>query len=152
MPKNERLTTVLSGVSGEYFVAAELSRRGYIASLTLKNTRGIDILVANSDATKSVGIQVKTSQDRGKQWILNKKVEKGMASNLFFVFVSLNNGTTPPAYHIVSGQVVADYARTYHADWLSGTKQNGGARKDTSMRSFRDAEDEYLDRWDLLGL
>jgi len=29
-----------SGVSGEYFVAAELSRVGYIASITLRKTRG----------------------------------------------------------------------------------------------------------------
>jgi hypothetical protein len=48
--------------------------------------------------------------------------------------------------------VVADYARTDHAEWLSGTKRDGGARKDLSMRSFRGAANEYLDRWDLLGL
>jgi len=66
---------VLSGVSGEYFVAGELSRRGYIASITLRNTRGIDILVTNSDASKSVGIQVKTNQNSTRSWMLNEKVE-----------------------------------------------------------------------------
>jgi hypothetical protein len=75
-----------------------------------------------------------------------------MASNLFFVFVCLNDDTAPPAYHVVPSRVVADYARTNHAEWLSGTKRDGGARKDLSMRSFRDAANEYLDRWDLLGL
>src|SRR5262249_29751282 len=50
---------ILTGIAGEYFVAAELSRRGYVASLTLRNTRGIDILASNTDATKSVGIQEK---------------------------------------------------------------------------------------------
>jgi hypothetical protein len=54
-----KLNTVLAGVSGEYFVAAELSRRGYIASITLRNTKGVDILCSNADATKAVGIQVK---------------------------------------------------------------------------------------------
>jgi hypothetical protein len=57
----------LCGVAGEYFVAAELSRRGYVASLTLRNTRGIDILASNIDATKSVGIQVKAIQGKGQQ-------------------------------------------------------------------------------------
>ena len=56
------LSTILTGVAGEYFVAAELSRRGFVASLTLRNTRGIDVLASNADATRSVGIQVKTSQ------------------------------------------------------------------------------------------
>ena len=61
MNEIKRLPKTLVGVSGEYFVAAELSRRGYIASITLRNTRGIDILAANKDASKSVGIQVKTN-------------------------------------------------------------------------------------------
>jgi hypothetical protein len=43
----DRIPPVLTGVAGEYFVAAELSRRGYIASISLRNTRGIDILVTN---------------------------------------------------------------------------------------------------------
>jgi hypothetical protein len=42
------LTGILAGVSGEYFVAKKLSRRGYVASLTLRNTRGIDILASKA--------------------------------------------------------------------------------------------------------
>ena len=97
MPKNshkpatrDRLPGGLSGVAGEYFVAAELSRRGYIATLTLRNARGIDIIVADSDSTRSVGIQVKTSQSPGAAWLASKKVEEAtVANNLFFVFVNL---------------------------------------------------------------
>ena len=48
---NLKITPILAGVSGEYFVAAELSRRGYICSITLKNTKGIDVLVCNEDAS-----------------------------------------------------------------------------------------------------
>lgn len=55
-----KLNTTFSGIAGEYFVVAELTRRGYIASLTSKNTDNIDILVSNLDASKSLGIQVKT--------------------------------------------------------------------------------------------
>jgi len=47
---------MLAGVAGEYFVAAELSRRGYIASISLRNTRGIDILATNQAATRSITI------------------------------------------------------------------------------------------------
>jgi hypothetical protein len=62
MKPAKKLASTLCGVSGKYFVAAELSRRGYVASLTLRNTRGIDVLASNVDATKSVGILVKTNQ------------------------------------------------------------------------------------------
>jgi hypothetical protein len=43
-----KINSQLAGVSGEYFVAAELSRRGFIASITMRNTRGIDILAINA--------------------------------------------------------------------------------------------------------
>lgn len=52
MAQRSRLSTGLSGVAGEYFVAAELSRRGYIASITLRNTRGIDILASDAEMRK----------------------------------------------------------------------------------------------------
>ena len=35
------------GVSGEFFVAAELSQRGIVATMTLKNTPYIDILATD---------------------------------------------------------------------------------------------------------
>ena len=59
-----KISAINAGVAGEYFVAAELSRRGYIASITLRKTRGIDVLATNSEATHAVNIQVKTSQGR----------------------------------------------------------------------------------------
>ncbi len=41
----DKLEPTLVGVAGEYLVAGELSLRGYIASITLRNSRGIDIRV-----------------------------------------------------------------------------------------------------------
>ena len=35
------------GLAGEYYVLAQLSARGFIATLTLGNTKGVDILVTN---------------------------------------------------------------------------------------------------------
>ena len=62
MAKSPKIPPVLTGVAGEYFVAAELSRRGYIASISLRNTRGIDILATNQDGSRSINIQCKTNQ------------------------------------------------------------------------------------------
>jgi hypothetical protein len=147
-----RLPATLSGVAGEYFVAAELSRRGYVATLTLRSTRGIDILASNADSTCSVGIQVKTSQFPKPAWLASKKVEDAeLAENLFFVFVSLN-GLGAPSYYVVPRSVVATFVRKNHEAWLSQPKRDGKPRKDTAMREFQDLEGLYLNRWDLLGL
>src|SRR5437763_8863000 len=98
MGRVKTLSSIQAGISGEYFVAAELSRRGYVASLTLRNTRGIDILASNRDATKSVGIQVKTCQGTRADWMLNKKAEADLAENLFYVFVCLPQSALPIFY------------------------------------------------------
>ncbi len=146
-----KLSSTLCGVAGEYFVAAELSRRGYIASLTLRNTRGVDILASNANATKSVGIQVKTNQRGAREWILNRKAEEELAENLVFVFVALPE-TGKPTYHIVPRSVVSGHVRTDHQAWLKKPGRSGQPHVDTPMRKFKDPEGKYLDRWDLLGL
>jgi hypothetical protein len=146
-----KLSRTQAGIAGEYLVAGELSRRGYVASVTLRNTRGIDILTSNRDATKSVGIQVKTCQRAKPVWLLTKKAEQDLASNLFYVFVCLPPRSAP-TYHIVPRRVVAQHARKSHKRWLATLGTRGQRHRDNDMRVFRDPEGRYKDRWELLGL
>jgi len=153
MSKSEQiLTSALSGVAGEYFVAAELTKRGYIASITLRNTKGVDILCSNSDASKSVAIQVKTNRRSSRDWMLNIKSEDYYADNLYYVFVNLNDNKRSPDYFIVSSIDVAKHAKEGHATWLNTPGRSGQAHNDTTMRKFYDPKEKYLNRWDLLGL
>ena len=149
--KSPKLSGLQVGIAGEYFVAAELSRRGFVASLTLRNTRGIDILASNRDATKSVGIQVKTCRGQRPAWMLNKKAEYDLAENLFYVFVCLPADSTP-SYYIVPRKILGRYVRDSHAHWLVTPGKKGQAHRDSDMRSFRDPQGMYKDRWDSLGL
>jgi hypothetical protein len=146
-----KLSTIQTGIAGEYFVAAELTRRGLVASLTLRNTRGIDILVSNQDATKSVGVQVKTKKGTQPVWLLNKKAESDVAENLFYVFVLLDD-LNPPQYHVVPRSTVAQFVRESHKQWLVTPGKAGQPHKDNDMRQFQDLEGTYKDRWDLLAL
>ena len=105
MPSN-KLPKGLSGVAGEYFVAGELSRLGYIASITLRNTRGIDILASNTTATRQVAIQVKTNQGSKPEWVLSKAAESFYADNLFYVFVNLKSSEERPDFYIVPSRAL----------------------------------------------
>ncbi len=149
---NLKITPILAGVSGEYFVAAELSRRGYICSITLKNTKGIDVLVCNEDASKTLGIQVKTNQINKSEWILNEKCEKLVDENIFYVFVNLKNINELPEFYIVPSEVVSNYTSNNHKKWLKEKGKKGQQRNDSTMRKFKDTEKEFLNRWDLLQL
>jgi hypothetical protein len=142
----------LCGVSGEYFVASVLSQLGYIASLTLKNTRGIDILASNVKASRLVGIQVKTNQDSKLKWILNAKAEGFVADTLFYVFVNLKCSKERPDFFVVPSQTVADHIINDHRKWLGSLGKNGRPHNDSQIRKFSDESRQYLERWDLLGL
>ena len=148
----EKIPGVLTGVSGEYFVAAELSRRGYIASITLRNTKGIDVLASNQDTSKSVGIQVKTNHGKRKAWILNQKAENYFEENLFYIFVNLKGTNERPDFYIVPSKVVAEYIEKSHREWLNTPGKKGKPHKDNPMRMFKDEEDQYLEKWGSLGL
>jgi hypothetical protein len=157
--KPSRLESIMCGVAGEYFVAAELSRRGYIASITLRNTRGVDILASNREATKSVAIQVKASQRGTPEWILNEKIERGdqllsgIPENVFFVFVNIPPSGDPPSYHVISRTEVARLAREGHESWLALPGRGGRPHSaNNPIRKFKDFDGKYLGAWSSLGL
>jgi hypothetical protein len=137
MARVKALSSIQAGISGEYFVAAELSRRGYVASLTLRNTKGIDVLASNADATKSVGIQVKTCQGMKPEWLLNVKAENDSAENLFYVFVCLPDRGAP-SFYVVPHDVVATAVRESHRQWLATPGRAGRQHRDNPNRNFRD--------------
>ena len=147
----KKLSKITSGIAGVYSAAAELSKQGYIASITLRNTKGIDIMVANEDATKTVGVQVKTNQGSLDWWLLSDKAEDYFAENLFYVFVNLNKGKEPD-FFIVPSKIVAPFVKKSHREWLTTPGKKGQKHKDNSMRWFQDKDKQYLNRWGLLGL
>ena len=147
-----KIPSLLAGVAGEYFVAAELSRRGHIASISLRNTRGIDILATNSEASRSITLQCKTNQLAHKVWILNVKCEDFISDTHFYVFVALGGVLERPSYHIVPSRVVAKHTSTSHGEWLRTPGRAGRQHVDNPVRNFSDSDDEFLERWDSLGL
>src|SRR5438128_1582686 len=145
-----KFSTVQTGIPGEYFVAAGLSRRSYVATITLRNTRDIDILASNADATKSVGIQVKTCRGTKPDWILNKKAEADLAQNLFYVFVCLPP-EDEPVFYVVPRKAVAEYVRDSHRRWLATPGRHGEEHNDSDMRRFKDPDGKYKGKWKSIG-
>jgi len=54
---NSKLSKGITGIAGEYYVAAELSRRGFMASITLRNNDSVDILACEPNGFKTFAIQ-----------------------------------------------------------------------------------------------
>jgi hypothetical protein len=108
---SKKISGSLSGAAGVHFVSGELCRRGNIALQTVKNTKGIDIVVSNSDFTKTAYLQVKTNANKYDFWLVNKPK---VGENTFYVFVNLlsKQKNQRPEYYIVSSsKVQAEYER-----------------------------------------
>lgn len=149
--KTNNLSTVLSGATGVYCVASELSKRGYIASITIRNAKGVDIFCSNSDSTKVVGIQVKANQYPQSEWIVNNYETIKPTRNLFFIFVKLNLDKPSPDYYIVPSEKAVETIKKNYDEWMNKLKRDGTPKKG-GMAKFFDLESKYKDQWNLLGL
>lgn len=149
--KADKPHSTFTGLAGEFFVAAELLKRGYLALVTMGNTKRVDIIATNSEGTKTVRIQVKSEKSKAHQWVLTAKAETEYADDLFYVLVSLGKPDERPDFFVVPSAVVAKRVRQNHKEWLDTPGRNGVAHRDNPMRKF-DKYDGYQDAWDKLGL
>lgn len=135
------------GNAGEFFVAAELERRGLTASVLMRNTKDFDILAINRETNNQYAIQVKTTTKR--DWILSKKSEEKVEDNVIYIFVKIN-GLETPEYHIVPSWIVSETLKKSHQEWLLKPGKDGQLHNDNSIRIFSDNDNTYLNKWDYL--
>lgn len=98
-----------SHLAGEYFVAAELYKRGYSVALTLGNAKAVDLFVERG--LRTANVQVKAIRLRKNVgWpLLKAKV----FSKVVYVFVCLNRDDTPPSYFIGTASEVRPRIKEY---------------------------------------
>lgn len=128
----------ITGVAGEYFVAAELSRRGWIATVTLKNTPNVDIIATTQDGKRTLIIQVKTRSIKNRHgWILNKGIEtEAPRDNFYIAFVDLMGLNEKPDYYLIPKNLFARWIFKRHRDWLALPGRNGRSHVDNPIRAF----------------
>jgi hypothetical protein len=97
-------------LAGEHFVAAELSRRGWEVSVTLANTKSVD-LVAYRDGLRPVPVQVKAMRDRKNGgWPTRAEAIK---DGVIYVFVIVNAPGSLPDYFICTPAEVRRHHQKY---------------------------------------
>jgi hypothetical protein len=138
----------LIGVAGVHFVVGELSRRGWVALPTIRNTRGIDALASKEGLV--VEIQVKSSA-KWRSWIVGKSAKTLDRKNFFYVFVNLNE-TEVPEYFIMPSVIVAEYLnRTDKQRLGAGCREIGMIEFPNAYGSeLRHDIEKYKDKWALL--
>jgi len=148
------------GLAGEYYVLAQLAHRNLVGTMTLSNTKGVDILVSNQKLDKLFKLEVKTtkkpaSNERlfGKNycWVMSLKHEKIREKNLYYCFVRLKGEDALPEFYIVPSLFVAKYVRNEHKKYM---KQKGYKVSPAKIRRFRipilDPR-RFKNAWDVFG-
>ena len=112
----------ITGMTGVYCVAAELSSRGFLVTLTSRNAPIVDMMVSTPDLTKTTNVQVKTNKVQGTQsfWLLSREA-RNSSPNLLYVFVNLRKNEKPNYYIVPSNRVAKemDVEHTKGGVWFS---------------------------------
>ena len=120
-----------TGLSGEYFVAAELLRRGYSVGITMGNAKAIDILAEKDN--KHFIIQVKAiykKKNVGWPMMIDK-----VHTDHFYVFVNLNGDKMAESeYFVCTGKEAKSRVKQYETRGILNLSSVNG--------------DEFKGRWD----
>jgi len=106
------IDTQLTGMTGVYLAAAELSHRGFIVSPTSRSARGADLLVTDQSCQKAWSVQVKTNANKNAKmrstWSLSESDRDFTSDSHLYVFVNLNGGDRPEYLVVESKKVATD--------------------------------------------
>lgn len=123
-------------MTGVYLVAAELSKRGFVASPTSRSAQGADLLVTDTDCQRSYAVQVKTNARTFNFWLLSSKAREMKSKSLIYALVNLRKDRTD--YYLVPSKVVADGVRE---------SPPSKTRKSTWYSIYLDKIERYKDNW-----
>lgn len=117
--KKKRKSGIPTGNSGEYYVMAELLRRGFDAQLADRNTKGYDLLVGRPSDPALRKVQVKTVRVPG--WYVRVSDFKDRSDQTtIYVLIGPEGSTRPVRYFVAKNRLLAD--SLYHVpSWKDGT-------------------------------
>jgi transposase-like protein len=141
-PKKPRADGQISGLAGEFFVAAELLKREIQTSVTFGNAKSIDLFARNPRTGRTFCVQVKSLRAKNFYPISPDRVDR---SNIY-VFVSSQQARTIGTVLVVSGDVLINDAKKF-GKWYTDPKFSGLHPKhlvefENNWALFEEAPDE----------
>jgi hypothetical protein len=124
------------GNASRFFVAGELSRRGYPAVVTSGKSPNTHVLCSNAEGTKTVHILVRTYVPGSSSCAVGVKAEQFSGDNYFWILAGIPypGGPGDFEYYVIPNRVMAENEPKYHRRWLETPGRNDRAHQDTNMR------------------
>jgi len=140
------------GNSSQFYVAAELCRRGFMAVVTMGNCPNTDVLCSNKDGTKFVHIQVKTFRPQDNDCTVGLKAEKAYGDNFFWVLCGIPepNEDKPFQYYIIPSKEMAKNVKESSDIWKKTPGRKGKVRNpNNTFRSVAIPPKKDENGWDI---
>ena len=133
------IPSAFAGNAGEFFVLAELTRRGWTAALTARNNRAYDILAKRGDELAAIRVKTKTPLSDAFQWNAKANGEIFLeATNQgdFCVLVDIpEDANVGPIYYIVPTPLIDKWLKEDFQVWVTTPGAKGQQRaKDNTRR------------------
>jgi hypothetical protein len=133
-----RSNSHLTGMRGVYLAAAELAKKGLIASPTSRSAKGADLLVTDRDCKKAWSVQVKTNASKAGNWLVNRDARRTYSPSFIYVFVSAPKEHDEVEFFVVPSRIVAKKVKTKR-------------RKTGSIWRWYPRDNFYKSRWSVFG-
>ena len=118
-------------LAGEFYVAAELNRRGIFASVTYGAAKNADVLAFDQQSKQTATIEVKTTGHPNKKWITGQhSIDKNsIQSQLFWVLVLVPDKediNTAPRFFVFTSKELVEKVSENHDSYRTGYQEKHG--------------------------
>ncbi len=149
----------LIGNAGEFYVAAELLKRGIVAALAPRNAPTFDILAAKSQKTVRVRVKTKSAEYTDWQWTVKRDgtIFRDLGSKGdFTVLVNLTSETKDLTFFVVPTGLINDWLMMEFKEWVRAPGKDGrphdpsNKKRHLNYPKFSERLARYLYNWELL--
>jgi len=117
--QEEKIEKQLTGIAGEFFVAAELAKRNFQVSTSLGNAKGIDLFALSQTSDTPFQIEVKTLRKRNCFSLKASRIKPTFT----YIFVYLNVTDQNPHHFILSGRELLENLPHYYGASLDSVRE-----------------------------
>ncbi len=142
-------------MAGEFFVAAELQRRGFSAAVTFGNAKRADVVASSRSGDKALVIEVKTTSQ--SKWIVGARLPDADASPprpkpWVFVYLPIDP-EKPPSYYIILQSELREALTPEDVRYREQFKEKHGEEygdRAGVVGFLKKDADTYRDKWETI--
>jgi hypothetical protein len=137
-------------LAGEFFVAAEMQRRGVAAAVTYGNAKQADVVAFSPSGERAVVIEVKSTSQ--PEWVVGGVVPAASSKPWVFVYIPTEQ-TEAPCYYVLTQAQLYSILAPIDAEYSRKFKEKHGVeygdRRGVVNLTRKQAE-LYLNKWETI--